>query len=398
MKGQLYLGDNLEVLRKRIPDESVDLIYLDPPFNSGVDYVISFREQSGREPEAQTFAFRDTWRWGPESEKALGEVLDRHKRLGKFLELLAGPPGKEGLSAYLAMMAVRLIELHRVLKPTGSLYLHCDPTASHYLKLVLDQIFGPKNFRNEIIWKRTGAHSSAKRWGPVHDVILFYTKGENYTWNPTYQAYEEEYLEDQYRFQDEKGRRYARVDLTGAGEREGGSGRPWRGISPPKGRHWALPRREKLPPWVTPPENWEAMTAQQKLDFLDEVGLIYWSRKGKRPHLKRYLETRKGILVQDVILDIPPLGPTSKERMGYPTQKPVALLERIVRASSNPGDTVLDPFCGAGTTLVAAQKLGRAWIGIDESPLAIALTQNRLKRDLGLEPGRDYTLEGESAA
>jgi len=183
MKGQLYLADNLEVLKRRIPDGSVDLIYLDPPFNSGTDYATAFREQGGGGAEAQTFAFGDTWRWGPESEKALREVLDLHEGLGKFLELLARSLNKGGLSAYLVMMAVRLIELHRVLKPTGSLYLHCDPTASHYLKVILDQIFGPGSFRSEIVWKRTSAHSSAKRWGPVHDVILFYTKGEGYTWN-----------------------------------------------------------------------------------------------------------------------------------------------------------------------------------------------------------------------
>ncbi len=393
MKGQLYLGDNLEVLRRRIPDGSVDLVYLDPPFNSGADYAIAFCDQGGGEPEGQTFAFGDTWRWGPESEKALGEVLERHERLGRFLELLARSLDKGGLPAYLVMMAVRLIELHRILKSTGSLYLHCDPTASHYLKVILDQIFGPENFRSEVVWKRTSAHSSAKRWGPVHDVILFYTKGEDYTWNPLHQPYREGYLEREYRFQDDRGR-YAPADLTGAGKREGDSGRPWRDISPPKRRHWALPRREKLPPWVTPPENWEAMKAQEKLDFLDEVGLIHWPRKGKMPYLKRYLETRKGIPLQDVILDISPLSPTSKERLGYPTQKPVALLERIVRASSNPGDTVLDPFCGAGTTLVAAQGLGRGWIGIDQSPLAITLARSRLERDFGLQPGRDYLVEG----
>jgi site-specific DNA-methyltransferase (adenine-specific) len=392
MKGQLYLGDNLEVLRRRIPDGSVDLVYLDPPFNSGANYAIPSCERSDGGAEAQTFAFEDTWRWGPESEKALGEVLERHERLGRLLELLARSPGKEGLPAYLAMMAVRLIELHRVLKPTGSLYLYCDPTASHYLKVILDQIFGPENFRSEVVWKRTSAHSSAKRWGPVHDVILFYTKGEDYTWNPLHQAYEEGYLEREYRFQDERGR-YAPADLTGAGEREGDSGRPWRNIFPTKGRHWALPRREKLPPWVNPPENWEMMTAQEKLDFLDQVGLIHWPKKGRMPYLKRYLETQKGIPAQDVILDIPPLGSTSKERVGYPTQKPVALLERIVRASSNPGDTVLDPFCGSGTTLIAAQKLGREWIGIDNSPLAITLTRARLERDFGLMPGRGYAMQ-----
>jgi hypothetical protein len=299
MKRYLYFGDNLEVLRKYIPDERVDLIYLDPPFNSEADYNVIFREHSGEGPGAQIRAFEDTWHWGLESEKALEEVLKRHGRLGEFLDFLVRYLGKNDLSAYLVMMAVRLLELHRVLKPTGSLYLHCDPTASHYLKVILDQIFGSRNFRNEIIWKRTGAHSSAKRWGPVHDVILFYTKGENYTWNPTYQAYKEEYLEDQYRFQDDKGR-YALVDLTGAGVSEGDSGKPWQDIDPKeKGRHWAVPGRDKLPSWVNPPENWEEMTTQEKLDFLDKEGLIYKPPKGKKPRFKRYLGTSKGVPIQD---------------------------------------------------------------------------------------------------
>jgi DNA modification methylase len=395
MERCLYFGDNLEVLRKYIPDESVDLIYLDPPFNSEADYNVIFREHSGEGPGAQIRAFEDTWHWGLESEKALEEVLKRHGKLGEFLDFLVRYLGKNDLSAYLVMMAVRLLELHRVLKSTGSLYLHCDPTASHYLKVILDQIFGSRNFRNEVIWKRTGAHSSAKRWGPVHDVILFYTKGENYTWNPTYQAYEEEYLEDQYRFQDDKGRRYAPVDLTGAGVSEGDSGKPWRGIDPKeKGRHWAVPGRDKLPSWVNPPEKWEEMTTQEKLDFLDKEGLIYKPPKGKKPRFKRYLETSKGVPIQDVILDIPPLSSHSKERLGYPTQKPVALLERIIQASSNRRDVVLDPFCGCGTALVAAQNLDRIWIGIDITHLAINLIQARLKRDFGLEPGKDYKVEG----
>ena len=394
MEKRLYFGDNLEVLRKHIPDESVDLIYLDPPFNSKADYNVIFREHTGKGPGAQIKAFEDTWSWGMESEQALQEVMAKHGRLGEFLDFLVRFLGKNDLSAYLVMMAVRLLELHRVLKPTGSLYLHCDPTASHYLKVILDQIFGPTNFRNEVIWKRTGAHSSAKRWGPVHDVILFYTKGENYTWNPTYQAYEEEYLKGQYRFQDDKGR-YTLDNLTGAGDREGDSGKAWRNIDPKKkGRHWAVPGREKLPSWVKLPENWEAMTTQEKLDFLDEVGLIYWPPKGNMPRLKRYLETPKGVPIQDVILDIPPLGSHSKERLGYPTQKPVALLERIIQASSNPGDVVLDPFCGCGTALAAAEKLGRRWIGIDITHLAITLIQARLRRDFGLEPGRDYEVLG----
>jgi len=393
MRNRLYFGDNLQVLRERISDESVDLIYLDPPFNSKADYNVIFREHSGKGPGAQIQAFEDTWHWGVESEKALGEVLERHGRLGEFLDFMVRSLGRNDLSAYLVMMAVRLLELHRVLKPTGSLYLHCDPTASHYLKVILDQIFGPRNFRNEIIWKRTSAHSSAKRWGPVHDVILFYTKGENYTWNPVYQAYEEEYLSSGYRFLDDKGR-YTLDNLTGAGDREGDSGKPWRNITPKRGRHWAVPGRDKLPSWVKLPEDWEAMTTQEKLDFLDAAGLIYWPPKGNIPRLKRYLETPKGIPIQDVILDIPPLGSHSKERLGYPTQKPVALLKRIIEASSNPGDVVLDPFCGCGTALAAAEELGRAWIGIDITHLAITLIQARLKRDFGLEPGKDYEVEG----
>jgi DNA modification methylase len=392
MKGHLYLGENLDVLRKRVPDESVDLVYLDPPFNSGSVYTATFRKRGEGGPTAGVPAFRDTWRWGPENERALGEALERHEGLREFMGFLIRSLGKGDLSAYLVMMAPRLVELHRVLKPTGSLYLHCDPTAGHYLKVILDQIFGPRNFRSEIVWKRTSAHSSAKRWGPVHDVILFYTKGEAYTWNPVYQAYEERYIREEYRHRDEKGR-YALADLTGAGDREGDSGKPWRNVLPPKGRHWALPRRDKLPPWVSPPEDWEAMTAQEKLDFLERSGLIHWPKKGSMPYLKRYLETQKGTPVQDVILDIPPLSPGSKERLGYPTQKPVALLERILQVSSNPGDVVLDPFCGSGTALAAAQRLGRAWIGIDSSPLAVALTQTRLDRDFGLKPGRDYVVE-----
>lgn len=294
VKRELYFGDNLEVLRKHIPDESVDLIYLDPPFNSKADYNVIFREHTGKGPGAQIKAFEDTWSWGMESEQALQEVVAKHGRLGEFLDFLVRFLGKNDLSAYLVMMAVRLLELHRVLKPTGSLYLHCDPTASHYLKVILDQIFGPKNFRNEIIWKRTSAHSSAKRWGPVHDTLLFYTKDEEYTWNTLYESYEEQYVEDEYARKDDRGR-YALKDLTGAGVSEGDSGKPWRGIAPgEKGRHWAVPSRDKLPSWLTLPDDWDDLSVQERLDFLDQAGLIYWPPRGVMPRFKRYLEVAKG--------------------------------------------------------------------------------------------------------
>lgn len=395
VKRELYFGDNLEVLRKHIPDESVDLIYLDPPFNSKADYNVIFREHTGKGPGAQIKAFEDTWSWGVESEKALQEVVAKHGRLGEFLDFLVRFLGKNDLSAYLVMMAARLLELYRVLKPTGSLYLHCDPTASHYLKVILDQIFGPRNFRNEIIWKRTFAHGGAQRWARVHDVILFYTKTNKYTWNQTFEPPSETYTRRFYRHEDSRGR-YRTVALTGPGASSGPSGQPWRGIDPsPSNRHWAVPGREALPAWFNAPPNWEELPPQERLDLLDAAGLIHWPKKpGGMPEYKRYLEVYRGNPIQDVITDIPPLSHHSKERLGYPTQKPLALLERIIEASSNPGDVVLDPFCGCGTALAAAEKLGRRWIGIDITHLAITLIQARLRRDFGLEPGRDYEVLG----
>ncbi len=259
------------------------------------------------------------------------------------------------------MMAPRLVELQRALKPTGSVYLHCDPTASHYLKIVLDAIFGPTNFRSEIIWKRTSAHSSAKRHGAVHDVLLFYSKSDRFTWNQLYQPYEKEYLETFFDQKDSDGRRWKRTDLTGAGvTRQGETGQPWRGIDvTAKGRHWALPPR--------------------MLDQLDAQGSIHWPKKdGGMPRLKQYPEDLPGVPLQDVWNDIRPIHNMSQERLGYPTQKPLPLLERVIRASSNPGDVILDPFCGCGTAIAAAEKLGRQWIGIDITHLALNLIRTRL--------------------
>ena len=362
MTNTLFYGDNLNVLRNHIADASVDLVYLDPPFNSNRDYNVLFREQSGAESPAQIKAFGDTWRW---ANAALDwdnfPELCPNPRVQDLMEGFLKMLGHNDVSAYLVMMAPRLFHLHRVLKPTGSLYLHCDPTAAAYLKILLDSIFGPKNFRNEIIWKRTSAHSSAKRFGPVHDVILYYTKSDNYVWNKQHTAYNESYTKQFYAKVDEDGRRYTVDNLTGSGTRNGETGNAWRGVDVTKrGRHWAVPPSE--------------------LDILDEKGLIYWPEKGEMPRLKRYLDEMLGVPLQDIVTDISPVSAHAIERLGYPTQKPVALLERIINASSNPGDVVLDCFCGCGTAIVAAQQLGRAWIGIDVTPIATSLIVDRLAR------------------
>ena len=378
MLNTLFYGDNLAILRDHVDDATVDLVYLDPPFNSHRDYNVLFKEQSGAESPAQIKAFGDTWRWANAARDwddfpSLCPNTRVQDLMDGFIKML----GRNDVTAYLVMMAPRLHHLHRVLKPTGSLYLHCDPTASHYLKLLLDAIFGPKNFRNEIVWKRTHAHGSAKRWGPVHDTLLYYSKTSDAPWNPLFAAYDEKYLTDFYKFQDDKGR-YRLVTITAPGTREGDSGKDWRGVNPTGvGRHWAVPQKP-LEELLTQPEL-AAISTQQKLDVLEANGLIYWPPKGLVPQYKRYLEEEGGVPIQDVISDIDPISAHATERLGYPTQKPLALLERIITASSNPGDVVLDPFCGCGTAIVAAQKLGRHWLGIDITPLATSLIVARLE-------------------
>jgi len=272
------------------------------------------------------------------------------------------------------------MECRRVLKLTGSIYLHCDPTASHYLKLLMDAVFGPACFLNEIIWKRTFSHGGAKRYGPVHDTILFYGKSDNFVWNPLYVGYSEEYKEGFFRFADPDGRRYRLTILTGSGVRHGFSGKPWRGIDPTSvGRHWAVPGYvRKL---FSGPE---PTTVQEALDQLDAMGRVIWpKRPGGSPSFKQYMNDMQGVVMQDIWTDIPPISASAAERLGYPTQKPEALLERIISASSNEGDTVLDPFCGCGTTVAAAQRLNRRWIGIDITHLAIALMKKRLMDAFG---------------
>ena len=391
---KLYYGDNLEILERYVESESVDLIYLDPPFNSNVDYNILFSEKNGTDAASQIQAFTDTWHWDYHAQESFQRAVEQGGPVSETLQALHKILGANDMMAYISMMAPRLVELRRVLKNTGSLYLHCDPTASHYLKILLDGVFGPASFRNEIIWKRTSGHYSSKRWGPIHDVILFYTKTDQFTWNTVYQPYDEQYLNSYYKHED-KGGRFRIGDLTGAGVRTGKSGKPWRGCNPTnKNRHWAVPTKilEELNVH-TSGKDINKLTPQEKLDVLDELGLIHWPPKGLVPQYKRYLDENKGVPVQDVIIDIQPLGPFAAERLGYPTQKPSALLERIILSSSNEGDVVLDPFCGCGTAIEVAHSLRRKWTGIDITYLAIALIKNRLQGAFGVAV--EYEVVGE---
>ena len=388
-KNKLYYGDNLEVLQRYVKDQSIDLVYLDPPFNSRQDYNVLFAEKDGSQSSSQIHAFEDTWEWNIDAMRAYEEIVEQGGRVADTMCAFKTFLFNTDMMAYLAMMAPRLVELRRVLKDTGSIYLHCDPAAGHYLKILMDAVFGPQFFKNEIIWKRTSAHNSAKRWGPVHDLILFYSKSESSTWNRVYQGYTAEYLEKFYRHEDEGGR-YTLGDLTGAGKRQGESGLPWRGVDPTKaGRHWAVPRPRQAG------LSWNELSVQQRLDQLDLAGLIVWPAKGGIPRFKRYHDVDRGVVVQDVITDIDPLSPHAKERLGYPTQKPEALLDRILKSSSNEGDLVLDPFCGCGTTVQVAQRLNRRWIGIDITHLAIGLIKKRFSDTFGPEIKSTYDVIGE---
>ena len=381
MTNTLYYGDNLDVLRRYVPDESVDLVYLDPPFNSNASYNVLFKEKSGEESPAQIKAFTDTWEWTQESERTFEqEIVLNPDTPPNVKEMVSGFRqfiGSNAMMAYLVMMTPRLVQLRRVLKPTGSIYLHCDPTASHYLKVLMDAVFGKERFLSEIVWKRTSAHSSSHRPGPVHDIVLLYSRSTDHKWNQRYQPYDPVYLDTFFEMRDEGGRSWKRMDLTGAGTRRGETGLPWRGIDiTEKGRHWAYPPSE--------------------LEKLDTEGHIHWPKKqGGMPRLKQYADEMPGVPLQDVWTDIRPIHNLSKERLGYQTQKPQALLERIIEASSNEGDVILDPFCGCGTAVAAAQKLGRRWMGIDITHLAVALMKNRLKTAFGIVPGSDYEVVGE---
>ncbi|MDR1040930.1 MAG: site-specific DNA-methyltransferase [Deltaproteobacteria bacterium] len=371
---RLHLGDCLQALRDLVPSGSVDLVYLDPPFNSRRLYSARL------ENEPRAAAFDDTWAWDAETEAEMAFVTENGPpALARLLNAFRETAG-DGMAAYLAMMSARLLELKRTLKPTGSLYLHCDPTSSRYLGVVADAVFGKGTFRNEIAWKRTYSHGGARKWGAVHDDLLFYAMSDGYTWNRTYAPFAGEYAEGAYGIADPDGRRYQAITLTGAGHTGGESGMPWRGVDPSAvGRHWAVPRKNLAELGLADvPKGVHAA-----LDRLDSLGLISWPKNGSVPRFKRYLDSALGTEPQDVITDVNRLSKNSGEGTGYPTQKPLALLERLIAASSGPGDLVLDPFCGSGTTLVAAERLGRQWIGIDMSRLAISLAERRLRDGFG---------------
>ena len=282
------------MLRRHVQDETVDLVYLDPPFKSNQDYNVLFQEQDGSRSAAQIRAFEDTWQWDQAAAAAYEEVVEAGGQVALAMQGFRTVLGESDMLAYLSMMAPRLKELRRVLKPTGSIYLHCDPTASHYLKMLMDSVFGPANFRNEIVWKRTHAHGGQIRWGPVHDTLLFYTKSNQYQWNRVLQAHWEEYVSGKYRFQDERGR-YRLVVLTGPGIRDGESGKPWKGYDPTAiGRHWAIPG--KLLSEVMGAAPPKSMSLHEKLQYLDDNGFIHWPKKTGgllgTPEVKRYLGER----------------------------------------------------------------------------------------------------------
>jgi site-specific DNA-methyltransferase (adenine-specific) len=365
MGNALYYGDNLDVLREHIKYESVDLVYLDPPFNSNANYNVLFKAPGGEQSQAQIEAFEDTWHWNENAERAFDEVMTSgNTNVADMLNAMRGFLGQNDMMAYLAMMAVRLIELHRVLKKTGSLYLHCDPTASHYLKILLDAVFGSENYRNEITWKRTSTHSDSKTWSRNSDIILFYTRSSTFTWNTPREAHGEEYITDKFRDDDGDGRGAYQLDNMTSPSPRPRMMYEWKGFPfPPKG-------------WRFEPTTMVKLDSENRIWYpTNEDGSYDTTR---RPRIKRYLAELEGGVMGVVWGDIAPLNSQAKERLGYPTQKPVALLERILNASSNEGDVVLDPFCGCGTTVHAAQKLNRQWIGIDVTPLAVSLIQRRL--------------------
>ncbi len=401
MTNTLYYGDNLHVRREHVGNESVDLVYLDPPFNSKANYNILFKSPEGQDSDAQIEAFEDTWHWTDEAESAFDDVMKSgNTKAFDLLNAMRSFLGENDMMAYLAMMAVRLIELHRVLKPTGSLYLHCDPTASHYLKLLLDGVFGAPNFKNEFVWKRSSAHNDgkqgSKRAGRIHDIIFFYTKTNEWVWNTVYQEYDEDYLLSEYKRATDDGRAYKETDLTAA--KPGGDvSYEWR-VKRPTGENWTADLDEE---YLKPKSGWEykavlpyenrywAYSKANMLSFHNNGQLIY--RSTGMPRLAQFADEMPGVSLQDLWSDIPPLGPKAQERLGYPTQKPLALLERIVAASSNEGDIVLDPFCGCGTAVHAAEKLGRQWLGIDITHLAVSLIEKRMQEAF---PDRDFAVVG----
>jgi DNA modification methylase len=408
----LFCGDNLRLLREFGRDETVDLVYLDPPFKSDQRYSLLLRTRGSEGHAARVPAFEDTWRWDAAAAAVFEQTLDAGGRVADALRAFRQILGESDMLAYLAMMAPRLVELSRVLKSTGSIYLHCDPSASHYLKMLLDAVFGPENFRNEIIWRRTGAHGPRRSFGPIHDTLLFYSKTSDYFFRVLKRPYMKGHVETRYTHEADTGRyKFSSGGnvLTGANATQGESGRPWRGFDPSiKNRHWAIPGflAEQMPP------EFGRLGVLAKLDALDEAGLIEIHPGAAWPTPVRYLREEDGHPFGDIWAyqpytegavhgtkhgidaDVAWMGPTDPERLGYQTQKPLGLLARIIDSSCPLGGVVLDPFCGSGTTIAAAQSASRRWIGIDQSRAAIHLVKQRLRDAFRLEPKRDYESVG----
>jgi site-specific DNA-methyltransferase (adenine-specific) len=375
-KNRLYYGDNLTVLRDYIPDASVDLIYLDPPFNSRQDYNVLFAEKDGSRSASQITAFKDTWEWNIESERSYEEVVERGGRVADAMRAFRTLLGGTDMLAYLAMMAPRLIELRRVLKDTGSIYLHCDPTASHYLKLLMDGVFGAVNYRNEIVWRRKGgsALKGMNKFSTATDTILFYSKSVAYKFNQVYMPPDPEYVAEHFTRRDENGRLYQATVMRSPNPRPN--------------------LMYDYKGYKTPPKGWAV--SLERMKQLDAAGELHFpDSKDKQIYRKIYLDTYPGQPINNLWTDISTLKGTAAEILGYPTQKPEALLERILKAGSDEGDIVLDPFCGCGTAVQVAQKLNRRWIGIDITHLAIGLIKTRLDDSFGPEITKTYDVIGE---
>ena len=400
---KLYYGDNLAIM-EGMAKYSVDLVYLDPPFKSQQNYNLLYKTLTGKPVPEQAEAFCDTWEMDAEKDRIARNMPVLMKQYGVEqyyvdfwrLWMQALRHTQPHLLAYLIYMVQRLLHMKVILKPTGAIYLHCDPAASHYIKVMMDGIFGHTNFRSEIIWKRTSAHSGAKRYGPVHDVILYYTVSDEYIWNKQFQDYDPVYVDAFFTHEDEEGRRWRRTDLTGPGTRKGDSGLPWKDYDPTdRGRHWQPPSYfyEKYHSIVG--EDLAQYGLIDRLDKLEEAGLIHRPKKeGGMPQGKRYLEDAPGVPLQDIWTDIKPIHNISSKRLGYPTQKPMAVLDRIIRSSTNEGDVVFDPFCGCGTTIYAAHEANRQWIGCDVAILAVRLVEGQLLERYGLVEGENYEEHG----
>jgi DNA modification methylase len=377
-ENMLYYGDNLDILRRYVPNESVDLIYLDPPFKSNQDYNVLFSEQDGTRSSAQIKAFEDTWIWDQSAAGAYEQVVEEGGHISLAMQAFRTFLGDNDMLAYLSMMAPRLVELRRVLKPTGSIYLHCDPTASHYLKMLLDAVFGPENFRNEIIWQRSPPKGLATRRLPQnHDVIFHYQKGKHSIWNmeavfiPYNLIQLDKKTASKYRHRDSDGRLYRLASL----------------INPNPDRPnltYEFLGKTKVWRWT-----------KKRLLAAYNAGLVVQTRPGTIPQFKRYLDQQRGRPFGDIWTDIPPINSQAAEDLGYPTQKPEALLERIIKACSNEGDTILDPFCGCGTAVSCAQRLKRRWIGIDITHIATGLIKSRLRDAYGDHIKETYNVIGE---